>query len=59
MQCACAILPSVAGPPVQNLFTLSHKRYDFRKKKKVIEHTVCVLSRQLLSETHLILRRTE
>ena len=38
MQCACAILPSVAGPPEQNVLILSHKRYDFRKKR-VIEHT--------------------
>jgi hypothetical protein len=41
MQCACAILSSVACPALQHFSTLSHKRHDFRKKK-VIVHEVCV-----------------
>jgi hypothetical protein len=36
MQCACAILPSVVCPVLQNFSTLSHKRYDFLKN--VIEY---------------------
>jgi len=44
MQIACAILSSVVYPALQNVSTLSHKSYDFRKKKKVIEHKIkCVL----------------
>ena len=39
----------------------SHKRYDFRKKKKVIEHKMCVSisSAIFFHERFLILRRTE
>ena len=33
MQCACAILSSVACPVLQYIPKLSHKRQDFRKKK--------------------------
>ena len=41
-------------------FTLSHKRHDFLKKKKVIEHKMYVLIFSTpLSETFLIPRRTE
>jgi hypothetical protein len=38
---ACAILPSVARPDLQYFSTLSHKRHDFRKEKKVTEHETC------------------
>jgi len=43
MQCASAMLSSVATPAVQYFSTLSHKRHDFREKKKVTEHELCVL----------------
>ena len=43
MQCACAILSSVACPDVQYFSKLSQIRHDFRGKKKVIEHKMCVL----------------
>ena len=61
MQCACAVLSSVACPAVHNFSTLSHKRHDFRKKKKNLLNTKCVFffSIQILSETFLILKRNE
>ena len=42
MQCACAILPSVACTALQNFSTLTHKRRDFQQKK-VTEHKMRVL----------------
>ena len=60
MQCACAVLSSEARPVVQYFPTLSHKRHNFRRKKMSLntncEHS---FSLQLLSETLLILRRTD
>ena len=43
MECAFAILSFVACPTLQYFSTLSHKRHDFRKKKKVLYNTNCVL----------------
>ena len=48
--------------PLYNIFfMLSHKRHDFRKKKKKLLNTKCVFRvfLHLLSETFVILRRTE
>ena len=50
MQCACATFSSVACPALPYISTLSHKRQDFRKKEKVIEHKMLYF---------LILRITE
>jgi len=48
----------MACPALQCFSTLSDKRHDFRKK--VIEQNMCILSLStILSETFLILRRTE
>jgi len=58
MQCVCAILSSVACPSLQYFSSLSHKRHDFRKKKKDLKMYVLGFS-ATLSETFLILRRTE
>jgi hypothetical protein len=35
MQCACAILSSVACPAVQYFSTISRKRHDYPKQKNV------------------------
>jgi len=44
MQCACAILPSVACLALQYFPTFSHKGTIFEKrKKKLTEHKMCVL----------------
>ena len=40
MQCACAILPSVACRTLRNVSTLSHKRHDFRERKSYLTQTV-------------------
>jgi hypothetical protein len=56
MQCACAILSTVARPAQQYFATLSLKRQDFRKRV-IVHKNVFWFSLQLLSETFLILRR--
>jgi len=43
MQCACAILSSVAYPALKHFSTFSHKQHVFRKKK-VTEYKMCALS---------------
>ena len=60
MRCACAILSYVACLALPYFSTFSHKRHDFLRKKKLL-NTKCVFwfSLQLLSETFLVLRRTE
>ena len=68
---ACACVPlaiqhaarmrhTVICTTLQYFSTLSHKRHDFRKKKK-LSNTKCVFwfPLQILSETFLILRRNE
>jgi hypothetical protein len=42
IQCACAILLSVACPALQYFSTLARQRHDFRKKKRktFAEHTI-------------------
>ena len=60
MQCACAMLSSVACPTLQYFSTLSHKQHFFWKRKNLL-NSKCVFcfSPQLLSEISLILRRNE
>jgi hypothetical protein len=55
------MLSSVALPALQHFSTLSHKRHDFRGKKKPLLSIKCVLSfsAQLLSELFFSLRRNE
>ena len=54
------IFSSVAYPALTNISIFSHKRQDFRKKKKITDHKMCVLIFSTnLSETFLILRRYE
>ena len=60
MQCACTILSSMACPGLQYFSTSSHKRHYFRGKKKLLNvRCVFSFSLQFLSQTFLILRRTE
>jgi hypothetical protein len=58
MQCACAILSSVAYPALQYSSTLSNKRNDFREKTLLNKKNV-LFSIQLLCETFLMLKRNE
>ena len=59
MQCACAILSSVAYPALQYFSTLSHNGYEFREKKFRNIKCVFLFSLKLLSKTFLILRKSE
>ena len=56
MQCACAMLLSVACPALQIVSTLSHKRHDFRKR---LLNVKSVFFSTNISGTFLILRRNE
>ena len=58
MQCACVVPSSASFPALQQFSTFDHERHDFQEK--VIEHKMCVLIfSTILSETFLILRRTQ
>jgi len=54
MQCACAILSSVARLALQNFCILSHKRHDIRKKKSSLKIKKLVL---IFSTTRVIKSR--
>ena len=58
MQCACAIWPCVPYPPLQHLFTLSHKGHNFQL---TLLNVKCAFRFyiQIMSETIFILGRTE
>ena len=56
---APVILSSVACPDLQYLSTLSHKRYELKKKMLFNKKCLFQFSLQLFSETFLILRRNE
>ena len=58
MQCACAIVSTVAWPALHYFSTLPHKRHKFRKTLLNIK-SVFWFSLQLLSKTFLILSRNE
>jgi len=58
MQCACAILLSMACPALQYFSTLSHKGMILDKTLLDIKCVISV-SLQLLSETFHILRRIQ
>jgi hypothetical protein len=57
MQCARAILSSVACPALQYFCILSHERHDF--EKNIIGHKMFRFSLQIVSEIFLILRRIQ
>jgi hypothetical protein len=59
MQCACAVLSSVACPALLYFSTLSHTRHDFRKKQNVTEHKTCFDFLCNISLKHVILRIDE
>ena len=61
MQCACAILSSVACPAIQTFSTLSYKWQDFRggEKKKVTNMRHASIFSTYMSTTFLILSRND
>ena len=59
MQCACAILSSVACPALQYFYKFSHKGNDFRKKSYLTKIYVLRFLLDILSEIFLTLRRIE
>ena len=59
MQCAYAILSSVICPVLNYISILSHQGHDFREKKILNIKYVFLFPLQRLSETFLIVRRTE
>jgi len=58
MQCACAMLSSVACPALQIVFTLSHRKHDFRKKSLLNVKCFSIFC-TAVSDTLLFLRRNE
>ena len=60
MQCACAILSSVACTALQYFSALSYKQHDFREGGGVVEPKMCILIfSTMCPKQFLILRRTE
>ena len=59
MQCACAILSSVACTVLHFFSTLSHKLHDFLKRKAIDIKWCFDFLYKRLSEIFLILRRIE
>jgi hypothetical protein len=59
MQCACAILPSVACSALQYYPTLSHKRLDCGKKKVTERNVSSDFLYNICSEIFPILRTIE
>jgi len=55
----CVIFSSVVCLALQHFSTLSRKRNDFGEKKLLNIRSLVLFSLPLLSETFLILRRTE
>ena len=58
MRMHCTISSSVTSPAVQYFPTFSYKRHDYTKKKLLNTKCVFIFS-AILSETFLILRRSE
>jgi hypothetical protein len=57
MQCACAILSSVAFPPLKWVSILPHKRHDFRGEGGITEHKLFWFTLKLLSEVFFFILR--
>jgi len=59
MQCACAILSSVAFPLCSIFPTMSHKRHDFGKESYLTKDVCFGFLYSFFPETFLIRRRIE